>query len=238
MGCWEIREFKNDLEILVGLIEKYKVPCEIKVVHDLIGKFYEINNFEYSLHNIVFKIDKKISGSQPDMEEYELFFNNIISTEIEKQNDYDCISDFLFEINIEGHISDRMNSLKSCWHLDKHIENEDGSDGVPKFTHPSYHFQFGGNFIESCEKGDLGILANPRIPHPPMDIFLGFNFIINNFYNRKDYGFVENILQNYDYQEIIKRAQERLWQPYFKAFDSTNTHNDFTINKIFPLYIS
>ena len=84
----------------------------------------------------------------------------------------------------------------------------------------------------------MGILANPRIPHPPMDIFLGFNFIINNFYNRKDYDFVENMSQDYNYQMIIKRAQDRLWQPYFKAFDSANTHNDFTINRVFPLYIS
>ena len=37
--------------------------------------------------------------------------------------------------------------------------------------------------------------------------------------------------------EIIKRAQERLWSPYFKAFDSTNTHQDFTMSNLFPLYI-
>mgnify|MGYP004551155797 CR=1 FL=1 len=57
MECWEIREFKNDLEILVSLIEKYKVPCEINVIHDLIGRFYEINNFEdvaiqAAVHNV------------------------------------------------------------------------------------------------------------------------------------------------------------------------------------------
>ncbi|KFC35507.1 hypothetical protein HZQ67_04090 [Elizabethkingia anophelis] len=238
MECWEIREFKNDLDILISLVEKYKIPCEVTKVHDLLGKFYEINNFEYSLRNITFKINKKIAGSQPDMEEYYIFFNNDISTIVEKQIDKDCISSFLFEINIEGHISTRMDTLKSCWHLDKHIESEDGNDGIPKFTHPSYHFQFGGEFIEKCDKGELGILANPRIPHPPMDIFLGFNFIINNFYNRRDYSFVEAILNNYDYQQIIKRAQDRLWHPYFKAYDSINNHNDFTINRVFPLYIN
>lgn len=238
MECWALREFKNDLDLFVNLIDKYKVPCDIEKIHKLIGKFYEIKNFEYSLQDVIFKINKKIAGSQPDMEEFYIFFNNDISTTEDKQVNRDCISSFLFEINIEGHISNSLETLKSCWHLDKHIESEDGEDGIPKFTHPSYHFQFGGEFIEGCDKGDLGILANPRIPHPPMDIFLGFNFIINNFYNRKDYDFVENISQDYNYQMIIKRAQERLWQPYFKAFDSTNIHNDFTINRVFPLYIN
>jgi len=238
MECWEIRDFKNDLEKLVELIDKYKIPCEISDVHNLIGKFYELKNFDYRLFNIAFKINKKIAGSQPDMEEYEVFFNNVISTKTDKQDNFDCITEFLFEINIEGHISEKMESLKSCWHLDKHIESTNGHDGTPKFTHPSYHFQFGGEFIQSSDKGDLGILANPRIPHPPMDIFLGFNFIINNFYNRNDYDFVNKLLENYDYLYILKRAQDRLWLPYFKAFDQTNTHNDFTVNKIFPLYIN
>jgi len=238
MDCWNVRELKNDLQLLIDLIEKYKIPCEVKTIHDFMGKFYSVDNFEYSFNDIVFKINKTIAGSQPEMEEYYVFFNNILCTLEEKITNVDCISNFLFEINIEGHISDRHETLKSCWHLDKHIESDDGSDGVPKFTHPSYHFQFGGDFIRDCEKGDLGILANPRLPHPPMDIFLGFNFIINNFYNRKDYEFVNNILQDYDYQVIIKRAQERLWMPYFKAFDTSNTHNDFTVSKIFPLYIN
>lgn len=238
MDCWDVRELKTDLQVLIDLIEKYKIPCDVQTIHGLVGRFYSLNNFEYSLNDIVFNINKTIAGSQPEMEEYSVFFNSILYTIEEKATNVDCISNFLFEINIEGHVSDRYETLKSCWHLDKHIESDDGNDGVPKFTHPSYHFQFGGDFIQNCEKGDLGILANPRIPHPPMDVFLGFNFIINNFYNRKDYDFVNRILQDYDYQIIIKRAQERLWIPYFKAFDASNTHNDFTISKIFPLYIN
>ena len=238
MECWEIRSLKNDLEMLAFLVDKYKIPCEINEVHNLLGKFHIIDNFEYSLSNIVFKIDKKISGSQPSMEHYDIYLNNNIYTALDKKTDSDCITQYLFEINIDGHVSDKNYPLRSCWHLDKHIESSDCSDGEPKYTHPSYHFQFGGNFIENCETGEIGILANPRIPHPPMDVFLGFNFIINNFYSKKDYTFVAQIIKDNDYTEIIKRAQKRLWNPYFQAFETDCNHKDFTIKKIFPLYIS
>ncbi|MCO4303648.1 hypothetical protein NGQ54_03440 [Riemerella anatipestifer] len=236
MMCWDIRNFNKDLQTFIELVDKYKIPCEIIGIYSLIGKLNEINNFDYKLTNIVFKIDKKISGGNPNnMEEYSIFLDNIIRTNKSKNLNNDCILEYLFEINIEGHTPEKK--LKSCWHLDKHIESKGSNDGTPKFTHPSYHFQFGGNFIENCDKGELGILSSPRIPHPPMDIFLGFNFIVNNFYSKKDYEFVNKLLEDYRYQEIIKRAQERLWIPYFKAFDSSNTHNDFKIEKIFPLYI-
>ncbi|QGM81191.1 hypothetical protein [Otariodibacter oris] len=240
MKNWEIRSFHKDLQTFAELLEQYHVPCQIDPIYTIIGTLSNphSHSIKYTLNNIPFKISKKISGSLPvDMEEYQIFFDNSIS--IDKSNTFneDCISEYLFEINITGYTFEKEAPLKSCWHLDRHIESESGGDGIPRFTHPSYHFQFGGRFIDKCDTGDLGILSAPRIPHPPMDIFLGIHFIINNFYSRKDYNFVNEILENYDYQEIIKRAQERLWVPYFKAFSLANTHNDFTINKVFPLYI-
>lgn len=240
MEYWEVKNFKDDLQKLADLIEQYNVPCEITDIYSLIGNFYNLNHFNYQLLNIGFNINKKIAGSYPDMDEYKIFLTNTIETLEPKNVDVDCIQEYVFELNIDGNYLDEkgeIKTLRSCWHLDKHVESADGTDGIPKFTHPSYHFQFGGDYITGRDTGELGILANPRLPHPPMDIFLGFNFVINNFFNRGDYEFVNKILSDYDYHVIIKRAQERCWDSYFRGFDSSSNHKDFTMTKIFPMYI-
>ena len=166
----------------------------------------------------------------------EIFFPFIPQTQQWHPQVSKFIENFLFELNIDAYALENGldgKPYKNCWHLDKHILST-----APKYTHPTYHFHFGGNYLNGLDTGEISIFSFPRLPHPPMDIFLGFHFIISNFYSSKEYSFVNELKGNEDYKSIIKRAQERLWKPYFKAFDLTNTHDDFTINKIFPLYLS
>ncbi|MCG8239094.1 hypothetical protein [Tenacibaculum finnmarkense] len=146
----------------------------------------------------------------------------------------DPLHKYVFDISVSSFKSKNSTDkiYYSSWHHDRHMNTQN-----VRYTHPTYHFQFGGKKMELIDD-EMAVLSSPRIPHPPMDIFLGFHFILSNYYNNKKFSFVNSLLEDIVYQNIIKRAQERLWTPYFKAFDSTNTHQDFTMNKLFPLYIN
>jgi len=235
MDSWSLRNLRQDLSKFLEIIQDYQIG-DFSTLYNFQGKMESLDSFEYSL-NIIFHLNKRISGTIPEnLNKYRISLDNTITL---NENDFtinDNIDKYLFELNIDAFANKDDadgESYKSCWHLDKH--KEDGEE--PKYTHATYHFHFGGKHIEGIDTGALSIFSSPRLPHPPMDIFLGFHFIISNFYSTKEFYFVDELLQNYDYQQIIKRAQERLWTPYFKAFDSTNIHQDFTMNKLFPLYI-
>jgi len=236
MDSWSLRYLRQDLSKLLELINEYQIG-DFSQLYDLLGKVDSLDGLEYELSNVVFYIDKRIAGTIPnELNKYQIFFENTIIVEKTFDPKKDFIKSYKFELNIDSYISTENGDdkcYKNCWHLDKHIESSE-----PKYTHPTYHFHFGGEYLNGLDTGDISIFSNPRLPHPPMDFFLGFHFIISNFYSSKEYPFVKELKENYEYQVIIKRAQKRLWTPYFKAFDSTNTHQDFTINKIFPLYLN
>jgi hypothetical protein len=230
--------FVKDISTLIQLINKFDISncIEINTLSNLEGVMQYQDDFEVSIENLVFTVDKKISGTIPHNTEFlqiycthKCQFNE--DTDISLS---DPIIDYELQIDING-FSEEKKEHKFSWHLDKHIEEEE--DNKPKFTHPCYHFQAAGNSIENIDSGDLVLLSAPRIPHPPMDLFLTFHFVVNNFFSSKDYSFVGELLNDYDYQEIIKRAQNRVWEPYFKGYSMGSEHNDFNIQNIFPLYI-
>jgi hypothetical protein len=236
MNSWDLRMFQNDLSIFLNLIDtKYPITGDFSKLWDLYGRLY--TDFKYVLEPVVFHISGSISGSIPsNLNRHKIYFENSLSINDAKSEYEDLIQDYKFELNMDSYLHTDYGEpklYKSAWHHDKHNDSDE-----PKYTHPTYHFHFGGRFLKGLESGDLSIMSCPRIPHPPMDVFLGFHFIISNFFSTKDFPIINELKNSYEYQEIIKRAQERLWTPYFKAFDSTNTHQDFTIDNLFPLYIN
>jgi len=235
MDSWSLRNLRQDLSKFLELVSEYQIG-DFTSLYNFQGKMDSLNSFEYEIKDIVFNLNKRISGTMPEtLNKYKIFLDNTISLNKKNCKINDVIdTDYLFELNIDSYAStDEKDGkpYKNCWHLDKHIDSSE-----PKYTHPTYHFHFGGEYLEGLDTGEISIFSSPRLPHPPMDVFLGFHFIISNFYSSKDFPFVNELKGRYEYQQIIKRAQERLWTPYFKAFDSTNTHQDFTMSKIFPLY--
>lgn len=235
MDSWSLKNLRDDLSKFLGLIQDYQIG-DFSSLYTFLGKMESLESFEYRIIDIIFNLNKRISGTMPeDLNKYKISLDNTIFLNENDCSKNDNIDEYLFELNIDAFVSTQFEDgkpYKSCWHLDKHI---DGAKS--KYTHPTYHFHYGGEYIEGLDTGDLSVFSSPRLPHPPMDIFLGFHFIISNFYSAKDFPFVDELLNNTVYRKIIKRAQERLWTPYFKAFDSTNTHKDFTMSNIFPLYI-
>lgn len=236
MDSWNLRNLRQDLSIFLELVNEYQIG-DFNSLYTFLGKIDSLSSFEYEIKEIVFNLNKRISGTMPEtLNKYKLSLDNTISLNKKDVALNDIVENYLFELNIDSYArteDEDGEPYKNCWHLDKHIDSSE-----PKYTHPTYHFHFGGKYLEGIDTGGLSIFSSPRLPHPPMDVFLGFHFIISNFYSSKDYPFVNELKGNYAYQQIIKRAQERLWSPYFKAFDSKNTHQDFTMSNLFPLYIS
>ena len=235
MNNWGLRQFRNDLSIFIDLIERENVTGDFSGLKDILDSFEEKNLVEYNLENLSFYIKGRIAGTQPDDMNYcQIFMDNILMVKDELSQDSDPLYCYSMDINISVYKSEH--STKKChtssWHLDRHFNTTN-----VKYTHPIYHFQFGGKKLELIDE-EMSILSCPRIPHPPMDIFLGFHFILSNYYNNRQFSFVNSLLQNPDYQRIIERAQGRLWSPYFDAFDLNSTHQDYSRHKLFPLYIN
>jgi len=141
----------------------------------------------------------------------------------------DPLKRLVFNIILRG---DETSAMAS-WHLDKHSQISSPEDKEEKFLHPEYHFTFGGTHMEdkhNIEGWDFGqtlILRSPRLMHPPMDIILGIDFILNHFIPRK---YSNLILDNKQYIEITKRMKKLLWKPYAYAF-AKNFFNDWSDNK-------
>lgn len=234
MDSWSLRSFRNDLSTFIKLIKDNNVTGDFSKLTTILDNLEEKSLVEYEFENLAFYINGRIAGTQPDDLNYcQILFDNMLMTKEDLREDIDPLYGYNMNINISVYKSksSTKKAYTSSWHLDRHTNTQN-----VKYTHPTYHFQFGGKKLELIDE-DMSILSCPRIPHPPMDVFLGFHFILSNYYNNKQYSFVNVLLNEPDYQQIIKRAQKRLWTPYFKAFDSSNTHQDFIMNKLFPLYI-
>ncbi len=236
MDSWDLRNFRNDLSIFIELIKRNGVTGDFSDLDTLLD---EINNkelIEYNLENIMFYINKNTPVVKPlNLNYCEIHLNHMLMCSDNLDAELDPLYRYVFDISISSFKSATSTDDKiyfSSWHHDRHLNTEN-----VRYTHPTYHFQFGGKKMELIDD-KMGVLSCPRIPHPPMDIFLGFHFILSNYYNNRKFSFVSALLEDTAYQNIIKRAQKRLWTPYFKAFDSNNTHQDFTMSNLFPLYIN
>lgn len=234
MDNWNIRTFRNDLSIFIDLIDE-KITGDFSELGTLLDSLEDKELIEYEFKNLAFHINGRIAGTQPDNLNFcQINLDNMLMAKDNLNNTTDPLYGYYLDINIAVYKSQSstMKAYNSSWHLDRHPDTTN-----VKYTHPTYHFQFGGKKMELIDE-DMSVLSCPRIPHPPMDIFLAFHFIISNYYSKRAFPLVTELKETFEYQEIIKRAQERLWTPYFKAFDPSHSHNDFTIQNIFPLYIN
>ena len=115
------------------------------------------------------------------------------------------------------------------WHLDS-----DSAGNSNKYLHPYFHITFGGRIMENAienrthDFGQTLVMRNPRFMHPPMDIILGIDFILNHYVSR-DYA--QYFLGDKEYQDIIKKMQDCLWKPYALAF-AKNYCSKLTANGI------
>jgi len=229
------QQYSDDLKEFALLLNKYGGENFSGVV----SKLYEAESilrysseFKIDLDNIKCVIDKKPSDTIPvDIETITLYLEHRITLSDLDFKDNDPITDFWLQFEMEGVVGDDRYS--TAWHLDKDIPIQ--AAAIQKYTHPRYHFQFGGRRIEKIDTGKALFLAAPRLPHPPMDIFLVVHFVIKNFFNAREYVHLYTIFEDFTYQEIIERAQDRFFLPYFSSLKKESDHNHFSLSNLFPL---
>lgn len=239
---WCKFQYSRDLQKLAQLIKRF----DSDRIFQNIDTTLNIASYKVSLLNghvlsvyvpdVELILKKRISGTIPhDLNSITIFLEVKSEFDLSKNVDtQDRILDtYCFQMEIKG--INEEGSHFSAWHLDKDIRQKKAN--APKYEHPLYHFQAGGNRLEDKVISGAVFIGAPRLPHPPMDIVLGIHFVMKNFCSTKDYPFVTKLFNDPSYQDIVRRAKERLFTPYFKAFLNGNVHEDYTIENVFPMAV-
>ena len=66
MNSWDLRDFRNDLSIFIGLIKEKRVTGDFSDLDTLLTDIDDKDLIEYNLENIVFYIRGVIIGTVPD----------------------------------------------------------------------------------------------------------------------------------------------------------------------------
>lgn len=230
----------DDLCKFVQLLVDYQICGDVGTIDNAgrLCKSGAINNTWSYSGSINFNLDNFGKSHPNDHKDLSLQFiisikaENIISAEL-----CDPLKSLNFDIIISG-ISDEKGDIIGCWHLDKHDKNLGIND---HYSHPKYHFTFGGNYLPQVgDYGSVIILNTPRIAYPPMDAVLGIDFIIQNYIDIKK---TKKLLNDSDYREIVDKSQRRLWKPYFQSICSKWEHEaivfdqNYNHNKLLPFLV-
>ncbi|HFQ5100891.1 TPA: hypothetical protein ACGUU3_004211 [Vibrio vulnificus] len=102
---------------------------------------------------------------------------------------------------------------------------------MPDFIHPSKHIHHGGRKVKdnTQDYGELVLLDAPRLMHPPLDIFLAFDFLLTNFIERRIW---QSFREDTRYKELIKLAQVKWWQKYYQQIADYWNHQTSGIGDV------
>lgn len=214
-------ELASDLLSLVKHLEKYSINTGgiLKAVKQLKDK-NEVKKIEpddpvnysfygYDVNDIEFYFNAPPSHTHPEnLENISLKFDITLIGQFEEcYSHIDPLKHLEFNIVVIG-FKDQKEHIIS-YHLDRHPECENES----KEAHPKYHFQFGGRKLDKKNKnfGQSIILDSPRIMHYPMDIILGIDFIVANFFPDT---WIE-LKKDGEYVSLISDYREKFMKPFF-----------------------
>lgn len=165
--------------------------------------------FGYVVNNIEFFFTTPPSHTHPEnLENISLKFDITLIGQFEENYSHtDPLKHLEFNLVVIG-FKDKKEHIIS-YHLDRHPEGENES----KEAHPKYHFQFGGRKLDKKNKdfGQSIILDSPRVMHYPMDIILGVDFIVSNFFPDT----WDKLKKDGDYVSLISDYRDKYMKPFF-----------------------
>ncbi|HEP0987817.1 MAG TPA: hypothetical protein VH187_18025 [Scandinavium sp.] len=206
-------ELAQDLERIADILMEENFiynPSPLRSVRDQLKrnpKKYSINglifhsvNGEYVRSGIWDKsLDVKMSG-QVDINGDDFVYSNVSKMVIDIE--YSCLKE------------EDVSECKGCWHMDYHVM----PGNPPLYMHPDYHLHHGGKKIAELNNfGDLVILDTPRVMHHPLDIILGIDFVISNFFSEREW---RKLRARKEYHCIVEKAQESWWKDYYSTLSS------------------
>jgi hypothetical protein len=244
----ESKNVASDLCRLALLLSTHGLCSDVSPL-DKAGQSFlvkESPTWSYKLQKIIFNNVDEVGGRIPyDATQISISLTvSIASSEHQPNVVCNPLKALAVDIEIDGcrlnPKTGEIDDLYSCWHLDMHIERDGDKD--PKYSHPMYHFAFGGNKMEEKSDGFFGnsvILPSPRLMYPPMDAVLAIDFILQNYYEKAS---IKNLLNDPIYLEIVGSSQNRLWKPFFASLYSKWGQikqpilPNFVEKKLFPFY--
>jgi hypothetical protein len=184
-----------------------------------------INNtagtWKYSLENLLFRRlgEFKAFQNKFDAQNASLELSVVIEGTCGESGDSDPLSSLVLDIVITGMYEGKDDAESACaaWHLDRHIYDENSKE--PEFTHPIYHFSFGGIHLERTQNplsASVLLADTPRIAHPPLDAILGIDFVITNFLGLS----LSSIRNDTFYVNTVGTMQQKFWKPYVNSLQS------------------
>ncbi len=218
----ELLTFKALLESNYKVAENIDVG-KLDVAVSAIKSCREQHRWGYEINGLIFRNLDYGGGLSSEKSFLELTI--IISGLCQETNPIsDILDSFCLQFVVKQRESEDI-ELKSSFRFERHIYKID--DSTPKFYHPLYHFQYGGDKItedEDFDKGQVLFIDAPRVMHPPMDIVLAIDFVLGNFYSNERDGLTE-LFNNSDYLRIVEKAKVRFWKPYALGLTSNFTPN-------------
>jgi len=210
-----ILNMSSDLQQLGAILNAENNVCiSTSGLNAIAQKLKTTKRFEYDLPPIEFKfIDYPKHLSHKNVDNLRLSFSIKLGGDHKKITKYeDPLENLEFNIWISGTNKNNPSSkLFYSLHFDRHIEGGNPSNEV----HPIYHFQFGGRKIkdEDIDQGQALFMDTPRIMHHPMDVFLGIDFLLSNFFPKV----WEKLKKNGLYNNLITKYQSYFVYPYFRT---------------------
>lgn len=210
----------NEIKTLVNLLEKTGIRMSgglfpaIKQLENKRAQIIPHNNdvkdtyWGYNLKNFFLEFDSLPRHLESNIKDLRLLFEIHL---VADYNDFfkliDPFKHLAFEVVLYG---DYHNYI-TAFHLDRHLE----SANEPDAAHPIYHIHFGGDKLEKDKRkfGQALLLDTPRLMHYPMEIILGIDFILSNYFPTV----WKELKKNGDYNTLMKKYQEYIWKPYSHA---------------------
>ena len=213
----------SDIFDFAELLVSHNLIQDAKSLYDASARLQKSQNpteWKYECRNLKFSVEGAVAGTIPQQINFVEILFNISTVGIFSNGDIcrNPLSELNFDIEIEGfrELEDKIDNYFASWHLDKHINGGD----IPSYIHPEYHLTLGGNRLEEKGVDNFGstlILPSPRISYPPMDVILGIDFVLQNYFPMEK---ISKLLDESRYKEIVLNSQQRLWKPYYSALSS------------------
>ncbi len=216
----------TDIYEFAEMLVSHNILQDARNLFETSSRLFSAQNeleWSYECGSLKFSIEGAISGSIPHKIRHVDIIFSIVAIGIFSEDEIcrNPLKKLNFDIELEGfrEIDDKIDNYFASWHLDKHIKGPQSS-----YIHPEYHLSFGGNKLENKGVDNFGstlILSTPRIPYPPMDVILGIDFILKNFF---PYDKISKLLDESKYKSIVFNSQQRLWKPYYLSLYSAWTY--------------
>ena len=217
-------EIARQLDMFAEYLIRNQIILEAAPLNKAAAQCRMNNNtgkWKYSLENLLFRRlgEFKTFQNKFDIQNATLELSLLIEGSCDPENDCDPLSSLALDIVVSGMYEGQNDAMSACaaWHLDRHIYNETSNE--PEFTHPIYHFSFGGMHLEKTQdpfSTSVLLADTPRIAHPPMDAILGIDFVLTNFI-----GISINYLRSDPfYINTVGSMQQKLWKPYVNSLHS------------------